>query len=56
MLTKIKWVVFLLELIFMYVLGCWVGVNNTLKYQKPYTEDGNIIVVEVFGQEWVYEE
>lgn len=51
-----KKLVVILGLVIMLIVGVRVGVELTLRQMRPYTEGYNVIVVEVFGQEWVYEE
>lgn len=54
-MKKAKIIIILIELIFMYVLGWCVGVKQVLDNITPHTEEGNIIVIELWENEWVYE-
>lgn len=46
----------ILSLIIMLIIGMRIGVELTLRQMHPYTEGYGVVVVDVFGQEWVYEE
>lgn len=46
----------ILSLVIMLIAGIRIGVELTLRQMHPYTEGYGVVVVEVFGQEWVYEE
>lgn len=50
-----KKIIVVLVVVLSFVLGMVVGFKNTIKEIKPHTEENNIIVLDVYGQEWVYE-
>lgn len=52
----IRVLVITIELLIMFTYGAFVGYKMTMENIKAYTEDQNVIVLEVYGQEWVYEE
>lgn len=51
-----KKLLFVLSLVIMLIIGVKIGIELTLSQMHPYSEGYGVVVVDVFGQEWVYEE
>lgn len=52
----IKKIIIVVFMLISFIVGAVVSFELTLRNARAYSESAGIVVFEVYGQEWVYEE
>lgn len=52
----IKRIIIIVFMLISFLIGAVVSFEMTLRNARAYSESAGIVVFEVYGQEWVYEE
>lgn len=52
----IKKIIIVVFMLISFIVGTVVSFELTLRNAKAYSESAGVVVFEVYGQEWVYEE